>query len=151
MKISSGFSSEKRNQKGQIYGIWANDGNLGKPKYCLYVGKASLGEDIGDRFVQHARNDDWAPWWIGKGHDYSGKESTWLYTVRNLEFYDKYTKFDVAVAEQWWMQKIVELGGKLYNRINAISVAKFNKYKKDKKVWSSHAHEVYDVWKPKKL
>jgi hypothetical protein len=134
---SSVFSSTVANEAGQIYGIWKNEQAPGKiassslsDAKCLYVGKTARGEDLGGRFVEHVKNDDWAPWCIDFGMDYSDEnDDRWPYVVRNIWTFNGITKFDVAAAEQFYIQEYARKGASLLNDVNAISLKKFAEHK----------------------
>jgi hypothetical protein len=147
---SSGLT--RGGQSGQIYGIWKNgqypnevqDSSLSDAK-CLYIGKTARGEDLGSRFVEHCKNDIGKPWHISKV-DYSDEDADkWPYVVRNIWSFKDITKFDVAVAEQFYLQKYRTEGAKIKNLRNEITVKKFNK------LASSEAfttRKYYGSWKP---
>ena len=105
-----------------------------KRKYVLYIGKASLGENIEDRFIQHTKTDTTKPWHINNARDkngnicgYGNDFMKWPYIVANIYMYKGFTKFDVAVAEQYYMQDAKSVHkAKLLNTNNAITDTKFD-------------------------
>lgn len=134
---ASMFSSTVAGESGQIYGIWKNEQAPGKIASsslaggkCLYIGKTARGENLGSRFIEHVKNDDWAPWCIAFGIDYSDEnDDKWPYVVRNIWTFNGITKFDVAAAEQFYIQEYAKQGAKLLNDANAMSSKKFAEHK----------------------
>jgi hypothetical protein len=150
----SALSVSTATEEGQIYGIWKNDQYPNKiaassltADKCLYVGKTSRGENLGGRFVEHVKNDQWGPWWIGGGADYSNNDDDcWPYVVRNIWAYKSKTKLDVAVAERSYIQFYTRDGAKFLNNANALSLKKFIEHK-DSGIFTTMSVYSKD-WKP---
>lgn len=151
---SSKYADTDTNESGQIYGIWENEQYPNKikassldPDKCLYIGKTARGEDLGGRFVEHVKLDKLAPWYLGKGNDYSAEDDDgWPYVVRNIWLFNGLTKMDVAVAEQYYMQDYLQQGAKILNRRNEISPEKFELYK-NAGAWTTKG-QYPKTWKP---
>lgn len=151
----SSFEDTKTNQSGQIYGIWKNEQSPGKineatsitDAKCLYVGKTSRGDDFGARFVEHARDDAGKPWADAKLTWDEHDDEVWPYVPRNLWKYNGVTKFDVAVAEQYYIDRYRKAGAPLLNKDAAITAAKFDQVlAKNPNVWTTKAG--YKGYKP---
>jgi hypothetical protein len=150
----SGFDSKDKS-KGQIYGIWRNPqypkGKIEQsdmtPDLCIYVGKTIV-NDVGDRFIQHVNEDRDKPWfrlnYSSNPDAYQKSDEYWPYVPRQFEKFSKFTKFDVAVAEQFWIQHCIKEGAELMNTVNAITVKKFLAYKTDPSVYTSK--KLYGSW-----
>lgn len=155
----SGFNSTKA-YSGQIYGIYfnpqfASSGKITKNdlsmNQCLYVGKTIV-KDVGDRFIQHTTEDFSKPWHIdncSKGAYKSSNDDYWEYVPRQLWKLQSVTMFDVAAAEQYYLQEAIKAGANLRNRINALSREKYDEFKKNKDVFKTR--KEYGTWKPKDL
>ena len=104
-----------------IYAITTND-----QTEIIYVGQTTDAR-AGDRFVEHTKRDDWAPWWIGKGVKYGDDESKWPFRVHQLEALKDVTKFETTVAEQWWLEYHLKKGVKLLNDSTPCSASNFKK------------------------
>jgi hypothetical protein len=145
----------KGEQSGQIYGIWKNeqypnevqDSSLSDSK-CLYIGKTARGDDLGGRFVEHCDNDTDKPWHKSKA-DYKSKDhEKWSYVVRNVWRFNGVTKFDVAVAEQFYLQHYTTEGAKILNLRNELSAKKFKKLASSK---AFSTKKYYGSWKPENV
>lgn len=115
--------------RGQIYGIYVNKKGYDKIKAsdCIYVGKTCQ-KYVGDRFVQHVLKDNGAPWY-NKNYDYNDYKK-WPYVPFQIEGFNNWTRFDVAVAEQYHMTNAINTcKAKLLNGINALSQNKWNAFK----------------------
>jgi GNAT superfamily N-acetyltransferase len=153
----SGFANASTSEQGQIYGIWENEQFPNKinpssltHNKCLYVGKTARGEDLGGRFVEHVKLDD-EEWNIDRGNDYSGEDDDkWPYVVRNLWTFNGITEFDVAVAEQFYMQDCKGQGAPLQNKRNELTLDKFNQFKDDLTVFTTK-NQYPPTWKPKDI
>lgn len=151
---TSSLASTTQDQAGQIYGIWRNeqypakvqDSSLAKNK-CVYIGKTARGEDLGGRFVEHTANDRTCPWSTAKGCDYSNADDDkWPYVPRNVWKFNGITLFDVAAAEQFFLQDYLAGGAKLLNVHNALTPAKFAELK-DTDAFSTKK-SYPSTWKP---
>jgi hypothetical protein len=153
----SGLKSTTQDQSGQIYGIWKNeeypnhikDSSMAKNK-CLYIGKTARGQDLGGRFIEHLKGDSLAPWWIGIPLNYGDDDDKWPYVVRNLWIFNGITTFDVAVAEQYYIQSYRGTGKPPHNSVNAITLAKFLAYKDVPGVWTTKL-SYQGGWKPERV
>ena len=150
---TSGFASTAKTCTGQIYGIWKNEEFPGKiakssldAKKCIYVGKTNADdESLGVRFIQHVKDDSDRDWHIDYCDYSNSNDEYWPYVVRNLWFYKQITHFDVAVAEQYFIDT---LGTAKLNKIAALTLAKFEMFKDDASVWTTKGE--YKGYKPKK-
>ncbi len=130
---------------GQIYGIYHNKNGDGvvEEDDIVYVGKTNQ-KDYGSRFVQHVDEDDGAPWY---GMPMPDDIDTWEYVPRMKWEYKQITDFDVAVAEQYYMQEAREkVGDQLLNHRNEIKLDTFNAGKNNPHVFTTAAD--YKGWKP---
>jgi len=152
---ASGLESTVADLSGQIYGIWKNEQYPNKindsisldAKKCLYIGKTARGEDLGGRFREHCIFDSGKPWCIDKNADYSNNDDDcWPYVVRNILIFKNMTRFDVAVLEQYYIQHYLQLGAKLLNARNEITLKKYNDLK-DKPAFTTK--KDYQGWNPK--
>lgn len=139
----SGFSSTATDQSGQIYGIFKNqehpnaidEKNSCDLSKCLYVGK-TIQKSVGDRFIQHVKEDGDKPWHLSKA-DYGNDDAKWPYVPRQFWGFNGITKFDVAVAEQYYLQEAKSKKAPLLNDVNAITPEKFALYKDDDDVFTT--------------
>lgn len=155
----SGFNSTT-SYSGQIYGIYYNpqfdtDGpvtiNDLSIDQCLYVGKTVI-KNVGDRFIQHTNEDDDMPWYIHNCSDdayAANNDDYWEYVPRQLWDMKNVTAFDVAAAEQYYMQIAADAGANLRNKVNALSMGKFNSFKSKKKIFTTK--KEYGTWEPENL
>lgn len=147
--VSKFVSTTKRD--GQIYGIYQNptgDATKLKEEDILYVGKTNV-KDVGQRFVDHVNEDDWAPW--HEAIDWDIDDDQWPYVPREKWGYKQITDFDVAVAEQYFMQEAYALvGDQLQNRRNEITFKTFNKYKGNPSVFTTSA-SYPATWAPRPI
>ena len=126
-----------------IYAITTND-----QKKIIYVGQTT-DKRAGDRFVEHATRDKWAPWYYGYDNYYDeADESKWPYRVHSLENLKDVTKFETTVAEQWWLEKLMKDGHKLLNDSTPCSVESFEKRAPDNSLYNPKNIQVSPVWKP---
>ena len=122
--------------KGQIYGIYVNNNGYDniQARDCIYVGKTCQ-EYVGDRFIQHVSNDQGAPWY-NKKYDYNNYK-IWPYVPFQIEAFNNWTRFDIAVAEQYHMTNaILTCSAHLINNINALSKVKWEAYRNNSDVFT---------------
>lgn len=155
----SGFNSTTT-YSGQIYGIYFNpqfdtDDRVTMTDLsmdqCLYVGK-TITKDVGDRFIQHVNEDDDMPWYkdnCSDGAYASGNDDYWEYVPRQLWDLKKVTAFDVAAAEQYYMQAGIKAGANLRNKVNALAARKYTSFKKKKNIFTTS--KEYGTWEPEDL
>lgn len=110
----------------------------------MYVGKTARGEDLGSRFVEHCKNDSDKPWHTSKV-GYGDDSAKWPYVVRNLWRFNDVTRFDVAVAEQYYLQDYTTKGAKILNLRNEITNKKFNSLASTAAFTTK---KNYNGWKP---
>ena len=130
----SAFASTEK-CSGYIYGIYDNRKKKNAEKLavtdCVYVGKSTQ-KVKGSRFVQHAGQDKNYPWKDKSLEWNEDSYETWPFVPRTIEDIKGWTRFDIAVAEQYHMTNAVELGGNILNKINALSKEKWDDYKDTK-------------------
>jgi hypothetical protein len=154
----SGRSAEARNVSGvvQRYPTLDDSGRKDAMIYCIstndlteiiYVGQTTDAR-AGDRFLEHVKNDGWAPWWVHKPNVYGDDESKWPYRVRTLEALKNVTKFETTAAEQWWLEKYLKEGKKLLNDATACSLDCFQKRSVDSDLYDPKNIGVASSWKP---
>ncbi|MCB9741654.1 MAG: hypothetical protein H6741_01990 [Alphaproteobacteria bacterium] len=149
----SGLDDRRQDQSGVIYAIVKNPcygGRGGRrcragclvgdvtPNDYVYVGKTIQGG--GERFVQHAINDTYAPWHQDRVPDgaYRNDDALcWPYFQSNLWTFRGVTRFDVAAAEQYYIQEAIQDGARLENRRNELTRAKFDQLAGDRRVWTT--------------
>ncbi|MCB9762944.1 MAG: hypothetical protein H6739_24295 [Alphaproteobacteria bacterium] len=160
---ASGFENTAQDQSGEIYVIVQNPcwqpGNHGARCVgrCMqggdtvhdvvYVGKTIQGN--GDRFYQHVHGDVDAPWWAGNwqvGAYQAPYDNCWPYFERNLWSFGGLTRFDVAVAEQYYIEDFRNRGAPLLNARNELTPAKFNQFRNNPDVFTTRAQ--YGTWAP---
>lgn len=89
----------------------------------------------GTRIKQHIDNDKWAPWYKGtlpKGTYDEENPDKWPYVWANIWNFKEITHFDLAVAEQYFIQDMAIKKAPLLNDANAISPENFATYKTTK-------------------
>ena len=156
--LGSGRSAGQRNVSGvvQRYPTLDDSGRKDAMIYCIstndlteiiYVGQTTDAR-AGDRFLEHVKNDGWAPWWVHKPNVYGDDESKWPYRVRTLEALKNVTKFETTAAEQWWLEKYLKEGKKLLNDATACSLDCFLKRSVDSDLYDPKNIGVAASWKP---
>ena len=139
--LQFGGFDDKTLYSGQIYGIYNNSSGDFDASDCVYVGK-TVGADVGTRWLQHIDKDAGKPWYKMKLVDGDSE----AYVVRQIWGFKNITRFDVAVAEQYYIQKAInEWDATLLNKINALTKSKFDAYK-DKDVFTTKSE--YGTWEP---
>jgi hypothetical protein len=156
--INRGRSAGNQNVRGVVQRYPTQDDSGRKDAMIYVISTNDLDEKIyvgqttdarcGDRFIEHVKNDKWAPWYFDYGNYYLDDETKWPYRVRCLEALKDVTKFETTVAEQWWVEKYLKDGKKLLNDATACSLANFEKRSKDSKLYDCTKIDVASTWKP---
>ena len=136
---------------GQIYAIFQNKSSTADDATdpVTYVGQ-TIQKDVGDRFIQHTREDSDRPWYIGPPYnaDYSSEDDAhWPYYPRELFKIKQQTLLEISASEEYYYEEYGGLTGKLYNKIQPLKKSTFLKYKDELGVYKGKGFPP--GWAPK--
>lgn len=122
---------------GVIYGIFKivhhnADASIKDKRNCVYIGKTNRVNE-GDRFIEHVDLDKTCPWYRGKPgnavfhtNDWPENTNDWPYIHANILRYNGWTNYDIAVAEQYYIQQYaLQYGAPLTNQRNEVQPSRW--------------------------